>query len=84
LYILEHNKTKGRLIREDKVQTEKTTRFLLQNIYSVTVSAFIFPIFKQKRIKADLRNNAGRIVRPANASYYISLHRYQKTISGRV
>jgi hypothetical protein len=81
---IEHRKTKGRLIWEDKVQTEKRTRFLLKNIYSVTSCAFIFLIFKQERKEADLRNNAGRIVRPAKASSEPSEHKYQKTISGRV
>jgi hypothetical protein len=66
------------------VQTEERTIFLLQNIYSVTFCIFIFLIFKQERKKADLRNNAGRIVRPANASYKTSQQRYLKTISGRV
>jgi hypothetical protein len=66
------------------MQTEERTIFLLQNIYSVIFCFFIFLIFKQERKKSDLRNNAGRIVRPANASYWTSEQRYQKTNSGLV
>jgi len=66
------------------VQTEKEQRFLLQNIYSVPSCAFTFLISKQERKKADLRNNVGRIVRPANASSELSEHKYQKTMSCRV